>query len=89
MADERGFDTLSLEAGAIYVMDRGYLNFTRLYRLHEGKAFFVTRPNHNTQLRVSSSMPSSAAIRSANAAAGICTDFRIRLTGEHAASYYP
>ena len=34
-------------------------------------------------------MPSSAAIRSANAAAGICTDFRIRLTGEHTASYYP
>ena len=35
MADARGLDTLSLEAGAIYVMDRGYLDFTRLYRLHQ------------------------------------------------------
>ena len=37
MADVRGFDKLLLEPGAIYVMDRGYLDFTRLYRLHEEK----------------------------------------------------
>jgi hypothetical protein len=43
MADVRGLDKLSLEAGAIYVMDRGYLDFTRLYRLHGASAFFVTR----------------------------------------------
>ena len=51
MADVRGFEKLLLEPGAIYVMDRGYLDFTRLYRLHEENAFFVTRPKHNTQLR--------------------------------------
>lgn len=36
-------DQLSFEAGAFYVMDRGYLDFTRLYKLHLASAFFVTR----------------------------------------------
>ena len=89
MADVRGLDKLSLEPGAIYVMDRGYLDFTRLYCLHEASAFFVTRPKHNTQLRRSSSMPSSPATRAANAAAGICSDQRIRLTGKHTRAFYP
>ena len=89
MADVRGFDKLPLEPGAIYVMDRGYLDFTRLYRLHQASAFFVTRPKHNTQLQRSSSMPSSPATRAANAAAGICSDCRIRLTGKHTANFYP
>jgi hypothetical protein len=89
MADVRGLDKLSLEPGAIYVMDRGYLDFTRLYRLHQAGAFFVTRPKHNTQLRRSSSMPSSPDIRAANAAAGIGSDQRIRLTGKHTPDYYP
>ncbi len=89
MADVRGFDKLSLEPGAIYVMDRGYLDFTRLYRLHQAGAFFVTRPKHNTQLRRSSSMPSSSATRAANVAVGIRSDQRIRLTGKHTSGYYP
>jgi transposase len=89
MADVRGLDKLSLEPGAIYVMDRGYLDFTRLYRLHQASAFFVIRPKHNTQLRRSASMPSSLATRAANAAAGIGSDCRIRLTGKHTSEYYP
>ena len=36
-------DQLSFEAGAFYVMDRGYLDFARLYKLHLASAFFVTR----------------------------------------------
>jgi hypothetical protein len=36
-------DQLSFEAGAFYVMDRAYLDFVRLYRLHRASAFFVTR----------------------------------------------
>lgn len=36
-------DQLIWEAGAIYLMDRGYLDFTRLYRMHQSGAFFVTR----------------------------------------------
>ncbi len=36
-------DQLSFEAGAFYVMDRGYLDFRRLHKLHLASAFFVTR----------------------------------------------
>ena len=36
-------DQLSFEAGAFYVMDRGYPDFARLYKLHLASAFFVTR----------------------------------------------
>jgi hypothetical protein len=37
-------DQLHFEAGAFYVMDRGYLDFSRLYKLHLASAFFVIRP---------------------------------------------
>ncbi len=40
-------DDLLLEPGAIYVMDRGYLDFARLYRIHQSSAFFVTRAKKN------------------------------------------
>ncbi len=36
-------DELPFEAGAFYIMDRGYLDFARLYRIHQASAFFVTR----------------------------------------------
>jgi hypothetical protein len=42
-------DDLVLEAGAFYLMDRGYLDFARLFVIHEAKAFFVTRAKRNTQ----------------------------------------
>jgi hypothetical protein len=40
-------DELTLEPGAIYLMDRAYVDFTRLYRLDQSKAFFVTRTKRN------------------------------------------
>ncbi len=70
-------------------MDRGYLDFTRLYRLHEAKALFVTRPKHNTQLRRSSSIPTSSSERLLNDAADISSDQRIRLTGKYTREHYP
>jgi hypothetical protein len=45
--DVHALDMLVPEAGAIYVMDRGYVDFGRLYRLHQGGAFFVTRAKSN------------------------------------------
>ena len=42
--DVNALDDLLIEAGAFYVMDRGYLDFTRLYALHSQRAFFVIRP---------------------------------------------
>jgi hypothetical protein len=50
-------DQLLPEAGAIYVMDRGYLDFERLYRLHQCSAFFIVRAKANTGLRRLYSMP--------------------------------
>src|SRR6185436_1856858 len=41
--DTNVLDQLIWEAGAIYLMDRGYLDFRRLYRIHQSGAFFVTR----------------------------------------------
>jgi hypothetical protein len=43
LGDVNVLDILPVEAGSFYVMDRGYLDFTRLYRLHQSGAFFVTR----------------------------------------------
>jgi len=40
-------DQLVWEAGAFYILDRGYLDFARLHRLHQSGAFFVTRANQN------------------------------------------
>jgi hypothetical protein len=40
-------DQLSYESGAFYIADRGYLDFPRLYRLHQSGAFFVTRARKN------------------------------------------
>ena len=50
-------DQLVPEAGAIYVMDRGYLDFERLYRLHQCSSFFIVRAKANTGLRRLYSMP--------------------------------
>ncbi len=47
MHDVNVLDLLPPEAGAYYVMDRGYLDFERLYRLHEAGSFFVTRAKSN------------------------------------------
>lgn len=50
-------DELLPEAGAIYIMDRGYLDFERLYVLHQCASFFVVRAKANTRLRRLYSMP--------------------------------
>lgn len=44
-------DDLIIEAGAIYIMDRGYLDFERLYRIHQSSAFFVTRAKSNFKFK--------------------------------------
>ena len=45
--DVHALDMLLPEAGAIYVMDRGYVDFARLHALHQAGAFFVTRAKSN------------------------------------------
>jgi hypothetical protein len=50
-------DELIPEAGEIYILDRGYLDFERLYTLHQCSCFFVVRARANTSLRRLYSMP--------------------------------
>ena len=49
--DVRILDDLPLEPGAFYILDRGYLDYSRLYTLHQGRTFFVTRAKSNLQSR--------------------------------------
>ena len=51
MHDVNILDHLVLEAGAFYVMDRGYLDFERLAKMDDAKAFFVTRAKSNTKIK--------------------------------------
>lgn len=50
-------DQLSIETGAIYIMDRGYLDFARLYKIHQTSAFFVTRAKTNFSRKRLYSLP--------------------------------
>ena len=49
--DVRILDILPLEPGSFYILDRGYLDYSRLYTLHQGRTFFVTRAKSNLQSR--------------------------------------
>ncbi len=75
-------DVLGLDAGAIYVMDRGYLDFARLYVLHQAHAFFVARAKSNTQLRRVYSAP-------VDRGTGIICDQTVALTGTTSCTDYP
>jgi len=76
------FDNLLLEAGAIYVMDRGYLDFFRLYRMTKAQAFFVVRAKKNLAFQRLYSAPT-------NRDAGLLCDQTIRLTERSSARNYP
>ena len=75
-------DELIPEPGSIYLMDRGYLDFDRLYRLHQNFAFFVTRKKINTRLR----RVYSAEV---DKTTGLKCDQVIMLTGFYARKSYP
>ena len=44
-------DDLIIEPGAYYLLDRGYLDFSRLFAIHQAQAFFVTRAKSNTKFK--------------------------------------
>ena len=75
-------DTLVVEAGAIYVFDRGYLDFARLARLHQAQAFFVTRAKRNFRFRYLDSRP-------VDRTTGVASDQTIRLYGFYSKRSYP
>ena len=80
--DVNVLDVLVPEVGAIYVMDRGYLDFGRLYTLHQASAFFVTRAKSNMSAR---RVYSAAVDRST----GIICDQTIALNGYKSHRDYP
>jgi hypothetical protein len=82
MHDVNVLDVLPVEAGAFYVMDRGYVDFSRLYAMHQAGAFFVTRAKTNMAARRVYSAP-------ADRANGVICDQRIMLNGFYAAKDYP
>jgi hypothetical protein len=75
-------DMLTFEAGAFYVMDRGYLDFARLFTLHQAAAFFVTRAKRGMNARRVYSMPTDRST-------GIICDQRIVLKGYYISRDYP
>lgn len=49
--DGKILDILPFESGSIYIMDRGYLDYKRLYNIEQNGAFFITRTTSNIKLR--------------------------------------
>jgi len=80
--DVHALDMILPEAGAIYVMDRGYVDFARLYGLHEAGAFFVTRAKSNLNAH---RVYSAATDRTT----GVIADQTIALDGHYSRRDYP
>ena len=80
--DVNVLDLLVVEAGAFYVMDRGYLDFARLHALHQSLAFFVTRAKRGFQFWRRYSHP-------VDRTTGLRCDQTIVLTGVDTATTYP
>ena len=82
MHDVNVLDLLLIEAGAFYIMDRGYLDFERLYALDQAGGFFVTRAKRNLDARRVYSAP-------VDRDTGLICDQTIALNGFYAAKHYP
>ena len=80
--DVNVLDILIPEAGAFYIMDRGYVDFARLYALHLAGAFFVTRDKSKLKYQRRYS-------RKVDKSTGLLCDQTIVLTGLNTPDYYP
>ena len=75
-------DLIAPEPGSFTIMDRGFLDFARLYRLTQAGAFFIIRPKSNTLFRRVYS-------RAVDKTTGLRCDQTVRLTGVTSADDYP
>jgi len=75
-------DHVIFEAGAFYIMDKGYIDFHRLYHIHQQQSFFVIRAKNNLAF-------SRIASRPVDKNRGLRSDQTIRLTGPKSSAYYP
>lgn len=80
--DVNVMDFLVWEAGSIYLMDRGYMDYDRLYQLHQERAYFVIRAKKNTKYERVYSRP---VVKST----GLRCDQTVRFTAPDAAKAYP
>ncbi len=80
--DVHFLDHVIFEAGAFYIMDKGYIDFQRLYHIHQQQSFFVIRAKNNLAF-------SRRASRQVNKNRGLRSDQTIRLTGPKSSVYYP
>ena len=80
--DVHFLDHVIFEAGAFYIMDKGYIDFQRLYHIHQQQSFFVIRAKNNLAF-------SRRASRQINKNRGLRSDQTIRLTGPKSSVYYP
>jgi IS4 transposase len=82
MHDVMVLDQLPIEPGAFYVMDRGYVDFGRLYRFTQNSAFFVTRGKRNLDF-------TRRAGRKVDKTTGLRSDQTIVLAGPKSSGLYP
>jgi len=75
-------DVLIFEMGALYIMDRGYVDFKRLFEIEKANAFFVTRAKDRMKFYVVES-------REVDSATGLRCDQTIRLNGKQTRKKYP
>jgi len=80
--DVHGLDLIPIEAGAMYVFDRGYLDFGRLFRLTQTPASFVVRGRSRHNMRRLASHP-------VDRTTGLVCDQRVLLTSPRPAAKYP
>jgi hypothetical protein len=80
--DVNVLDLLTPEPGAYYVMDRGYLDFERLYALHQAGSFFVTRAKSNSKFKRVLSLP-------VDRTTGLICDQLVELTVFYSQQGYP
>ena len=81
-ADVAVLDQLVFQAGAFYVMDRGYVDFARFYRIHVAGAFFITRTKRRMDCRVCNRLK-------VESGGPIKRDQLIRLRGPKSRTLYP
>lgn len=82
MHEVRILDELPIERGAFYVMDKGYIDFARLFRMHQQGAFFVIRPKKNQPFI-------RKCHRSVDKTSGIRSDQTIRFTARTSSEKFP
>jgi hypothetical protein len=82
MADVTSLDHLPIEPGSFYVLDRGYIDFARLWRFTQAMAFFVTRAKKDMDYKRQS-------WRAVDKSTGLRSDTIVRLCGPKTAGLYP